>query len=916
MGTIIRQNERSWAIEIITQINIMLEGLNIRIKRAGGESTLSVSKKSMFPDVLLYADTERVKVLQGWELKMPDVLITDAAFVKDAERKARALSLNSFVIWNFTYGKLFIREGDLFVEAKVWNGTKHITTREDVKKYKDEWTPIIRDMIMTINDYFVDGRIAFSSITSMISDNLMTEIIQRNKNIVSENLVIEISKSSTLEHRISAWWKAYKEEFDKDESNKYVAYAKSLLLNWTNRIMFANAIRRYHDCANRIKDIKDAITPQEANEIIDKIIDEGDFYNVLHKIECNDLIPADTWVDIVDYNQFLIENRIDCVDQKALQGILEKTVNTTKREIRGQYATPYPLADLLARTTIEDWHGNCADFCAGTGTIVKAVIDNKMKRLKSSEEVFNTTWVSDKYAYPLQIANIALTSIETLNMPLNLFENNVFSTYVGQKIEIKSPIDGSSIERVLPEFDAILSNLPFVEYNQVADDEKKYIKTIHEEIVDNTGIDFTLGKADLYFYIPFKLYDVLKDKGRLGVIISNSWLGTTVGRQFFDALSFYYRIKNVVLSNEGRWFDNADVVTTLLVLEKKVISCPERTDTVGFCLLNKDIHTMKETEMEDIVGAIVLGDTENLDIVEMKHYSYEEIEDICNYGITINALFHDVSWELEIGDSLIPVEQIFEVKRGERRGWNDFFYPETTEAIEAEYIKPVLKKPGNLRSYMAETDSKAFCCHRSITELEELGHNGALSWIRKFEHVKNGSGKELPIVLHRAGGEWYEMDDATRADFVTALNPDKRIFVARFLERTFVDQRFTRLLVKNENDNIGLLHALLNSLYGMYAIEAIGFGRGLGVLDASSSKLKNMYMINPEYISQDDRKEIVELFEQVKKRPVMDTAKELCDKARERFDRKVLSSIGHEDLYESIKNSLLSMQHTRGAVGR
>lgn len=916
MGTIIRQNERSWAIEIITQINIMLEGLNIRIKRAGGESTLSVSKKSMFPDVLLYADTERMKVLQGWELKMPDVLITDETFVKDAERKAKALSLNSFVIWNFTYGKLFIREGNQYVEAKVWNGTNHITTRDDVRKHKDEWVPIIRDMIMTINDYFVDGQIAFSPITRVISDNLMSEIIQRNKSIVSENLVIEISKSSILEHRISAWWKAYKEEFDKDETNKYTAYAKSVLLNWTNRIMFANAIRRYHDCANRIKDIKDATTPQEANDIIDKIIDEGDFYNVLHKIECNDLIPADTWVDIVDYNQFLVENKIDCIDQKALQDILEKTVSTTKREVRGQYATPYSLADLLARVTIENWHGNCADFCAGTGTIVKAVIDNKMRRLKSSEEVFDTTWASDKYAYPLQIANIALTSIETLNMPLNLFENNVFSAYVGQKIEIKSPVDGSNIERVLPEFDAIISNLPFVEYNQVADDEKENIKKIHEEIVRNTGIDFTLGKADIYFYIPFKLHEMLGEKGRLGIIISNSWLGTSVGRQFFEALSFYYEIKSVVLSNEGRWFDNADVVATLLVLEKKLVAHPKDTDSVAFCLLDIDIRSINEEEMDDAVGAIVLGDAENSDIVGMKRYSYTEIANICNYGITINALFHNVSWELEIADSLIPVEQLFEVKRGERRGWNDLFYPEITDSIENEYIKPVLKKPGNLKSYMAETDAKAFCCHRSIEELEKIGHVGALSWINKFEHVKNGSGKELPIALHRAGIEWYEMDDGTRADFVTALNPDKRIFVARFLERTFVDQRFTRLLIRSENANPELLHALLNSLYGMYAIEAIGFGRGLGVLDASSSKLKKMYMINPECISLDDRKEIVELFEQVRNRPVRDTAQELCDAARERFDRKVLRSLGHEDLYEEIKASLLSMQHTRGAVGR
>ena len=46
----------------------------------------------------------------------------------------------------------------------------------------------------------------------------------------------------------------------------------------------------------------------------------------------------------------------------------------------------------------------------------------------------------------------------------------------------------------------------------------------------------------------------------------------------------------------------------------------------------------------------------------------------------------------------------------------------------------------------------------------------------------------------------------------------------------------------------------------------------------------------------------------------MDVEDELKDGDRERFDRTVLGSIGKESLYESIKKSLLSMQHTRHTV--
>lgn len=231
MGTIVRRNERSWAIVIISEIRTMLKGMNLKIKSAGGESTLSVNKKSMFPDVLLYADEAQNRILQGWELKMPDVLITDEALIKDAARKAIALDLSSFVIWNFTYGKLYIKgvNGD-FEEAKVWSGTNHIKNREDVITYKAEWLLIIKDIVLTVNEFLVNGTISASPIETTISNRLMTEIIQRNKNLVAENLILEVGSNMTMESRLKVWWNAFHEEYDKDENDMYSAYASLFCL--------------------------------------------------------------------------------------------------------------------------------------------------------------------------------------------------------------------------------------------------------------------------------------------------------------------------------------------------------------------------------------------------------------------------------------------------------------------------------------------------------------------------------------------------------------------------------------------------------------------------------------------------------------------------------------------------------------
>jgi hypothetical protein len=64
-------------------------------------------------------------------------------------------------------------------------------------------------------------------------------------------------------------------------------------------------------------------------------------------------------------------------------------------------------------------------------------------------------------------------------------------------------------------------------------------------------------------------------------------------------------------------------------------------------------------------------------------------------------------------------------------------------------------------------------------------------------------------------------------------------------------------------------------------------------------------MINPRVISDSDALEIVELFNKIKNRNVMDIEDELKDSDREIFDRKVLQAVGHEEIYDALKESLL-----------
>ena len=908
MATIIRRNERSWAIDLITKINSIAKNNDLMIKKAGGETTISTGRgNTMFPDVILYGDAEQSVILQGWELKMPDVPIEDETFIKDAQRKAIALNLNSCLIWNFTYAVLYIRgAGNSFTKLKQWNATNYIHTRQDVETYRSDWEKQLEEIITEVNGYFVSGQFRNAPLGQVISESTITTLIQRNKEIIAESLRSNAFRDAVMAAYIDNWWLGVKSEYAQDESDKYKAYAKTIILNWANRIIFAHIIKHKQNGAMIVDGIDYDKTPDEANTIFKRITEKCDFYNVFSAVRYNEVLPELSWQDFVEFSSFLRNNGIDHLNQEALQNILEGSVATSKRAINGQYTTPTELAKLLVRLTVRDWSDTILDCCCGTGTIPKEAIRIKKTQMTSKEAV-ETVWACDKNNYPLQVANISMTDSDTINIANRLFQHNALTLTIGEKITVTNPETGHTMTLSLPAFGAVVSNLPFVPFEIIPDDDKDEIAKM--PLAENLD-----GRSDLYCYIATKIADVMKPGGMLGIIVSNSWLGTNAGIKLVDVLKQKYNIKQVHISGKGRWFKNADVVTTIIILEKKKNS--DRPDTefwlwkISLDKLGKDIDAENT-----LVNAALLSSELNRNISRLSKYSQSQIEDILRLNVCYNALFHNVDWLLKIKDKIIPINKVYRVFRGSRRGWDPLFYPQSGEhRIEPQYLKKVLINARHVTKLTATADRDAFCCGASIDALRSCGHTGALSWIEKFKDQRNGVGKPLPTVLKRRGMEWYELQDNEIAEVFTMMNPDQRLFFAKFENPSFVNQRLIGLTHKAEYPDEELNHALLNSMFTMFYIEASGFGRGLGVLDVNKDSIANCYMLNPKLVSKEDRNRIIQAFEKLKARNILKVSEELHDDIRLEFEHTVLSSFGIDDYFEKIKASLLSMQETRATV--
>ena len=96
-----------------------------------------------------------------------------------------------------------------------------------------------------------------------------------------------------------------------------------------------------------------------------------------------------------------------------------------------------------------------------------------------------------------------------------------------------------------------------------------------------------------------------------------------------------------------------------------------------------------------------------------------------------------------------------------------------------------------------------------------------------------------------------------------------------------------------------------------FFVEAVGFGRGLGVLDINKESVAKCFMLNPSLLSLECASEIKEQFHNVLAKNIMVIEEELKDEEWMSFNRTVLRAFGLEQYYLRICNSLLSMRQVR-----
>ena len=815
------------------------------ICRAGGEHTISGGSNSLFPDVLLFGDEQRGMILQGWELKFPDTPVSDPDLIKNASDKARRLRLGSFLLWNVREAVLYCQRDDgRFIPERQWSKAE-IGSRSDVADGRSLWVELLHEILAHLNDFFEQRPGVAATVPNILQDVLFTEFVRDHAPQYASAITLARRKSAALRAQIDAWWEENRSEFPGAKAEQALAVVN--ILNWLNKFIFAHCLRSFRKEACAVDSIKAGATVEEAERVFAAITSKCDFMAVFRGMLGEACVDPETWRSLTALNALLADSRLNAVSPGLLAETLSGAVERSRRKIFGQFGTPPVLAELLARVAIDDIGGIIMDPCCGSGTIVRAVYDWKKSENISPGEALKQIWAGDKFAFPLQLATMALADPSAIGNPLNVFCRDALNLSAGDRIQLTNPNTGEQCEAIVPQADAIISNLPFVRFEALARQGRTHsgMCSRGDPVRGGSALD---SKSDLFALLMTRFPVLLHPGSRVGVIVANSWLGTEWARSFRGQLQEYFRILTVVTSASKRWFKSAAVVANIVVLERRDNSKGERAaEKTCFVSIAEPIEKWREVDggVEGLARRIVQGSqAKTAGYLRAQTLTGSQITELGEYGIQWASFFADLGFMSKVKQLLIPANTLFNINRGERRGWDRLFFPPTETSIEPQFLHPVLKNSRNLRGLIAAPDARAFCCSLSLRELHQGRFNGAIDWINQFAKLVNDSGRPLPEVLGRTNCHWYEMKPSTMADFAIPINPDSRLCVFRLRERAFVNQRLIRFSLKEINcSDVDLIHSLLNSSLGMFLIEAAGFGRGLGVLDLNAGKLKRSFHV-------------------------------------------------------------------------
>lgn len=172
-------------------------------------------------------------------------------------------------------------------------------------------------------------------------------------------------------------------------------------------------------------------------------------------------------------------------------------------------------------------------------------------------------------------------------------EQKVVTPYVVKTLagEVKREI-------LIPKFDAVVANPPYTRWVEIPRKTKDAIIDAIGGVLKKYGLSGGIAnETGIYVHFIMHAGKFLKKNGKLGMIVSNSWLQSDYGINFANFLLDNFKVKAVIDFNQ-RLFRIPLIATCVLLLEKEDDQKEREHNQTAF------VYVDREAQVEEILAAI------------------------------------------------------------------------------------------------------------------------------------------------------------------------------------------------------------------------------------------------------------------------------------------------------------------------
>jgi type I restriction-modification system DNA methylase subunit len=555
-----------------------------------------------------------------------------------------------------------------------------------------------------------------------------------------------------------------------------------------------------------------------------------------------------------------------------------------------------------------------------------------MNQFLKHENLLDTLWGNDIAKFPAHLStiNLAIRDLSVdKNYPNILQEDffNLLSTEGGFELPEKwrkaraQTLRVEEREVTYPRwFDCVVGNPPYTRQEEMPEIAPK-IKEYKQGLIDKALKDIK-GKriaeiskrAGIHAYFFVHGTKFLQNGGRFGFIVSNSWLDVDYGKGLQEFFLSNYRIVAIIESKVERWFEEADVNTCIVILEKCREKKEREDNLVRFVYLFKPLSYFVPPAQEMWQKQIErLNEIDKLVKTIMAHSEFYQNEELRIFPKSQAELWEEgfdketgkyvgAKWGkylrapeiffriLEKGKGkLMPLKEIAEVRFGIKTGANEFFYL-TEEEIQKRGIEKefwmhqdekgnwvpnyVIKSPRECKSIVVKPEDLKYRVLLIHKDKKDLKGTNALKYIQEGE----SKGYHLrPTCASRE--RWYDLGKREPGTLLIAMIQAYRHIVFYNPSKVFPDHNLFEVLISDGDRprKEKLLTAYLSSLPTMLAKELVGrsYGGGSGPLKLEGIDIERIPVLQLGQISDSEKVSVLAKFKAFQGNSLEDTFSEL-----------------------------------------